>query len=68
MRATFDQNSVHCDEWGGCLVDQNGHVGIGPLRASHGDAFVPEGFALLELNTSGGVLDVLLPEVVLLNK
>jgi len=59
---------VRCDEWGGCLVDQNGHAGTGSLQASHRDAFVPKGFALPELDAFGGVLGVLLPEVVFLNE
>jgi len=58
---------VCCDEWGGCLVDQNGRAGAGSLRASHRDALVPEGVALQELDTFGGILGILLPEVVLLN-
>jgi len=58
---------VCCDEWGGCLVDQNGRAGAGSLRASHRDALVPEGVALQELDTFGGILGIFLPEVVLLN-
>ncbi len=56
------------DEWGGCLVDQDGRADASPLRASHGDAFIPEGVALPKLNSSGEILNVLLPKMVLLSE
>jgi len=46
LHAAFDQSFVRCDEWGGCLVDQNGRASVGSLQASHQDALVPKGVAL----------------------
>ncbi|CAK9229184.1 unnamed protein product [Sphagnum troendelagicum] len=68
LRAALDQSFVRCDEWGGCLVDQNGRVSADSLRTPHRDALVPKGVALPELNTFCGILGILLPEVVLLNE
>ncbi len=68
LRAPFNQYFVRHDEGGGCLVDQNGHAGVGSLQASHRDALIPEGTALPKLDALDGIPDVLPPEMMLLNE
>ncbi|CAM6070490.1 unnamed protein product [Sphagnum tenellum] len=68
LRATLNQGSVRCDEWGNCLVDHDGHVDANSLGASHRDALIPKGASAPKFDALGRALGVLLPEVVLLDE
>ncbi len=59
---------MHCDEWGNCLVDQDGRACARSLGASHGDALIPEGASAPKFDALGSALGVFLPEVVLLDE
>ncbi|CAM6077795.1 unnamed protein product [Sphagnum tenellum] len=65
---SFHQDVVFFDERGGRHVDQNCRSYASPLRATHGNSFVPGRGAFPKLNPFGGILNSLLPKVVLLNE
>jgi len=64
----LNQGSMRCDEWGNCLVDQDGHANASSLGASHRDALILEGASAPKFDALGRALGVLLPKVVLLDE
>jgi hypothetical protein len=68
LNTTLQQNSVLLDEWSNHPVDQDGRACARPLRATHGDSFVPKGAAFPKLNSFGGIVDAFLPKVVFLDE
>ncbi|CAM6043828.1 unnamed protein product [Sphagnum compactum] len=68
LGSAFQQNSIILDEQGGHSIHQDGRARASPLRASHGNSGIPEGAALLILNSFSDVGDVFFSQVVFLDE